>query len=178
MYATFNRPSRTVLAVLAAVIAVVLAAGVGTALTKSSGESAAEKRRKQEAAERKAEEEARRRQTESQKSAAQLAEADKRAYDLIVANQEACKSKYLPDANARAQTALAQLHEQEAALNRVLAELPPGKAKDVLAAQLKPDVDAAVDLINSELRAATTRCQLAFTIYQYTHDTLPGAPGA
>ena len=178
MYATFNRPSRTLLGALAAVIAVVFLAGVVTAATKSTGESPADKRRKQEAAERNAEEEARKRQAESQKSAAQLAEADKRAYDLIVANQEACKNKYIPDANARAQTALAQVREQEAALNRVLAELPPGKAKDVLTAQLKPDIDAAVDLINSELRAATTRCQLAFTIYQYTHDILPGQPGA
>ena len=177
MLSTFTRPNRLVTGVLAAIILVVLAAGVLGALTTSSGESAADKRAKQEAAERRRQEEERRRQADANKDAAQLAEADKRAFDLILANQEACKNKYLPEANARAKAALDQLREQEAALTKVMAELPPGKAKDTLASQIRPDFDSSADLINAELRAATTRCQLAFTVYQYTHNTVANPGG-
>jgi hypothetical protein len=173
MLSTFTRPNRLVTGFLAAIILVVLAAGILGAATTSTGESPAEKRQKEEAADRRRQEEERKRQAEANKDAAQLAEADKRAFDLILANQEACKNKYLPEADARAKSALDQLKEQEAALTRVMAELPPGKAKDTLASQIRPDFDSSADLINAELRAATTRCQLAFTVYQYTHDTVP-----
>jgi hypothetical protein len=174
MSSRFTRPnidSRVVTGALAAIIFVVLLGGLLAAVSKDGGDSAEEERQEQEEARRRFAEEERRRQEEANLDAAERAEADRRAFELIRANQEDCERKYIPEAEARARTALAHVREQEAALNEVLAALPPGKAKDTLAAQIKPDVDASTDLINAELRAARTRCQLAFTIYQYTRET-------
>ncbi len=168
-----NTGSKAVLGGLAALIFVVLLGGVLAAATIDTDDTPAEDRQAQEEARRRFEEEERRRQEQANLDAAQRAEADRRAFDMIRANQEACERKYMPEAEARARTALDHVREQEAALNEILNTLPPGKAKDTLAAQIKPDVDASTDLINAELRAARTRCQLAFTIYQYTRPTEP-----
>lgn len=169
MLSTFARPTRAMTTVLAVVIVVILGAGVFGAVANSGRESAADKRRKQEqAAQRQAEAE-RKRQEAADKAAQGAVEADKRALDLITANQETCKNRYIPDAEARAKAALDQLNEQRAALDKVQAQLPPGKAKDALTSQIGPDFQAGTELINAELRAATTRCQLAFTVYQLTH---------
>ncbi len=174
MASRFTRPnieSRVVTGALAAVIVALLLGGVLAAVGKDGGDGAEEERQEQEEARRRFEEEERRRQEQAGLDAAQRAEADRRAFEMIRANQEACERKYMPEAEARAQTALTHVREQEAAMNEIVAALPPGKAKDTLAAQIRPDVEASIDLINAELRAARTRCQLAFTIYQYTRET-------
>ena len=168
-----NTGSTVVTGALAALIFVLLLGGVLAAVTTDEDDSPADDRQEQEEARSQFEEEERRRQEQLNLDAEQRAAADRRAFDLIKANQEACENKYMPEAEARAQTALAHVREQEAALNEVVNALPPGKAKDTLAAQIKPDVDASTDLINAELRAARTRCQLAFTIYQYTREIPP-----
>ena len=170
---TLDTSSRVVTGALAAIILVLLLGGVLAAATTDDDDSPEEARQEQEEARRRFEEEERRRREEANLNAEQRAEADRRAFELIKANQEACEKKYMPEAEARARTALDHVREQEAALNEVLAALPPGKAKDTLAAQIKPDVEASTDLINAELRAARVRCQLAFTIYQYTRETTP-----
>lgn len=166
-----NTGSRALSGALAALIFVVLLGGVLAAATTDGDDRPDEDRQEQEEARRRFEEEERRRQEQANLDDEQRAEADRRAFELIRANQEACERKYMPEAEARAQTALTHVREQEAALNEVLAALPPGKAKDTLAAQIRPDVEASTDLINAELRAARVRCQLAFTIYQYTRET-------
>ena len=168
-----NTGGKALTGALAALILVLLLGGVLAAITTGDDDSPADDRQEQEEARRRFEEEERRRAEQANLDAEQRAAADHRAFDLIKANQEACGRKYIPEAEARAQTALAHVREQEAALNEVLNALPPGKAKDTLAAQIKPDVDASTDLINAELRAARTRCQLAFTIYQYTREAPP-----
>ena len=168
-----NTGSRAVAGALAAVIVVLLLGGLLAAATTDNGDSSVDDRQAQEEARRRFEEEERKRQEQANLDAEQRAAADRRALELITANQQDCERKYMPEAEARAQAALAQVREQEAALKEVLNALPPGKAKDTLAAQIKPDVDASTDLINAELRAARTRCQLAFTIYQYTRETTP-----
>jgi hypothetical protein len=167
--------SKAVTGALAALIFVLLLGGVLAAVTTDDEDSPADVRQEQDEARLRFEEEERRRQEQANLDAEQRAAADRRAFDLIRANQEACEKKYMPEAEARAQTALTHVREQEAALNEVLDALPPGRAKDTLAAQIKPDVDASTDLINAELRAARTRCQIAFTIYQYTREIPPEA---
>ena len=168
-----NPGSRAVTGALAAIIFVLLLGGVLAAATTDDEDSPADARQEQEEARRRFEEEERRRQEEANLDAEQRAAADRRAFDLITANQEACERRYMPEAEARTQAALAQVREQEAALNEILNALPPGKAKDTLAAQIKPNVDASTDLINAELRAARNSCRLAFTIYQYTREVPP-----
>ena len=173
---SFPRPntgSKTFTGALAVLIFVLLLGGVLAAATTDDEDTPAEDRQEQDEARRKFEEEERKRQEQLNLDAEQRAAADRRAFELINANKETCEKKYMPEAEARAQAALTQVREQEAALNEVLNALPPGKAKDTLAAQIKPDVDASTDLINAELRAARTRCQLAFTIYQYTREVPP-----
>ncbi len=172
-FTRLNTGGRALTGALAAVIFVLLLGGVLAAVTTDGDDSPEEDRQEQEEARRRFEEEERRRQEQANLDAEQRAAADRRAFELIRANQEACEKRYMPEAEARAQTALAHVREQEAALNEVLAALPPGKAKDTLAAQIKPDVEASTDLINAELRAARVRCQLAYTIYQYTRETTP-----
>lgn len=169
----FDSGNKVVTGVLAALIFVLLLGGVLAAATTDDEDTPAEARQEQDEARRRFEEEERKRQEQANLDAEQRAAADRRAFDLINANKETCEKRYIPEAEARAQAALTQVREQEAALNEVLNALPPGKAKDTLAAQIKPDVDASTDLINAELRAARTRCQLAFTISPYTRETPP-----
>jgi hypothetical protein len=164
-----GRPSAAVTAVLAVVIVALLGGGIFGVATNSGNESAADKLRKQEQALRKQAEADRRRQEAADRAAAGAAAADKKALDLITANQQTCNNRYIPDAEARAKQAIEQLNEQRAALDRVQAELPPGRAKDALSQQIGPDFDSGIAQINSELLAARTRCQLASTVYQLTH---------
>lgn len=168
MLSMTDPPSKALTGAVAAIIAVVLGVGVIRAATYEE-ESSADKRA-QEQAEREAEERARQQPDQATVNAE---EADKRAFDLIVANMETCKSRYLPDATARREQSIAQLKEQEAALNRIIAELPPGRAKDSLSAQVQPDAESAIRVIEADFNAVETRCQLAFTVYQLTHDSLP-----
>ncbi|MGI9033060.1 MAG: hypothetical protein ACR2HY_05170 [Acidimicrobiales bacterium] len=165
----FAKPTKGVVVALAVIIVVVLVGGIFGAVANSGKETAADKRHKQEQAARKQAEADRRRQEAADRTAAGAAAADKKALDLITANQETCKTRYIPDAEARAKQAIDQLNEQRAALDGVQAQLPPGRAKDALSAQIGPDFDSGIAQINSELLAAKTRCQLAFTVYQLTH---------
>jgi len=173
MPSTFNEPSKVVSGVLAAIIAVVLVGGVVGAVTNSgSGKSAAEKQADQQSDAQKKAAEAQKRQADADSAAAagSLA-ADKKALDLITANQDACNTKFIPNANARADQALKDLNDQRAALEAIAAELPPGKAKDTLGSQIGPGFDSSEALIKSEQRSATTECQLAFTVFQLTRPT-------
>ncbi|MFN2607013.1 MAG: hypothetical protein ABR511_03820 [Acidimicrobiales bacterium] len=169
MASTFSRPGKGLTTALAVVIVVVLGGGIFGAVTNSGGESSADRARKQQEAAQKQADAERRRQEAADKAAGGAAAADQKALDLITANQQTCNTRYLPEAEARAKTALDQLKEQRAALDAVQAQLPPGRAKDALSSQIGPDFDASTDLINAELRAARTRCQLAATVYQLTH---------
>lgn len=157
-----DRPSPAVTGALAVVIAVVLGAGLIGAATTSDDDEPKEDTGQQ------AEPEQR-----PDPAVQSAAEADRRAFDLILANQEACRNRYLPDARARHDQAVAQLREQEAALNRVINELPPGKAKESLTAQVGPDFESAIRVLEAELRGVETRCKIALTVYQLTHDSLP-----
>jgi hypothetical protein len=169
MLPTSSRGGPALTGALAVAIAVVLGAGVFGALTvdEDDGEDMAQEQVEPEPAPR------------PDPSAEQAAEADRRAFDIIVANWDTCRNRYLPDARARHDQAVAQLREQEAALRRVIDALPPGRAKDSLNAQVAPDFDSAIRVIDAELRGAETRCRLALTVYQLTHDGLPRpVPGA
>ncbi|HEV3400325.1 MAG TPA: hypothetical protein VG078_00760 [Acidimicrobiales bacterium] len=161
-----DRPSPAMAGALALMIAVVLGAGViGALITGDDGDDTAEEQDDRETAE-----------PDEQRpdpSAEQVAEADRRAFDIILANLETCRNRYLPDARARHDQAVAQLREQEAALRRVIDALPPGRAKDSLTAQVGPDFESAIRVIEAELRAVETRCRLGLTVYQLTHDSLP-----
>ncbi|HEX3394770.1 MAG TPA: hypothetical protein VHS52_09600 [Acidimicrobiales bacterium] len=167
---TWNPPTKVVSAVLAAIIAVVLAGGVIAVLTHSSGESAQEKQAKQNAAAQKQAADERKRQADADRAAAGSAEADRKALDLITANQQACNDRLIPNANARADQALKDLGDQRAALEKIEAELPAGKAKDTLASQIGPGFDSSEALIKSEQRSAISQCQLAFTVFQLTRE--------
>lgn len=169
MLPTTSRGGPALTGALAVAIAVVLGAGVFGALTvdEDDGEGTAQEQTEPEPAPR------------PDPSAEQAAEADLRAFDIIVANWETCRSRYLPDARARHNQAATQLREQEAALRRVIDALPPGRAKDSLTAQVGPDFESAIRVIEAELRGWDTRCKLALTVYQLTHDSLPRpVPGA
>ncbi len=177
MLSTFNEPNKVVSGVLAAIIAVVLVGGVGGVVANSGGgKSAAEKQAELEAKAQKQAAEARKRQTDADRAAAGSVAADKKALDLITANQEACNSRFIPNANTRAEQALKDLNDQRAALEAITAELPDGKAKDTLGSQIGPGFDSSEALIKSEQRSATTECQLAFTVFQLTRPatTEPG----
>ncbi|MEN3315014.1 MAG: hypothetical protein V7605_1248 [Acidimicrobiaceae bacterium] len=167
---TSNPPTKVVSAVLAAIIAVVLAGGVIGVVTHSSGESAQDKQAKQDAAAQKQAADERKRQADADRAAAGSAEADKKALDLITANQQACNDRFIPSANARADQALKDLADQRAALEKIEAELPAGKAKDTLASQIGPGFDSSEALIKSEQRSAISECQLAFTVFQLTRE--------
>lgn len=178
MFATSSEPSKVLSGVLALLIAVLLVGGVVGAATRSAGgKSAAEKQADEQAKADKQAADAQKRQSDADRAAAGSVEADKKALDLITANQEACKNKFLPNANARADQALKDLNEQRAALEAIAAELPPGKAKDTLGSQIGPGYDSGEALIKSELRAATTDCQLAFTVFQLTREPPTTEPG-
>jgi len=178
MSPTFTQPTKVVSGVLAAIIAVVLAGGIiGAVTTSGGGETVQEKQAKHDAAARKQAADERKRQTDADRAAAGSAEADKKALDLITANQQACNDRFIPNANARADQALKDLAEQRAALEKVAAELPPGKAKDTLGSQIGPGFDSSEALIKSEQRSATTECQLAFTVFQLTREPPTTQPG-
>ncbi len=163
MLSMTDRPSPAVAGALAVVIAVVLGAGVIGALTTGDDDGAEEQQPQQEGEQ----------QPRPDPSAEAVAEADRRAFDIILENRQTCLNRYLPDARARHQQAVTQLREQEAALRRVINALPPGRAKDALNAQVGPDFESAIQVIEAELRGVETRCKLALTVYQFTHDSLP-----
>ena len=163
-----DRPSPAVTGALAVVIAVVLGAGLIGAATTSDDDEPKEDTGQQAEPEQ-----------APDPAAESAAEADRRAFDLILANQEACRNRYLPDARARYDQAVAQLREQQEALNQVINTLPPGRAKDSLTAQVGPDFESAIRVLEAELRGVETRCKIALTVYQLTHDSLPRpVPGA
>ena len=165
MLSMTDPPSKALTGALAALIAVVLGIGVLRAATfdEDTGEDQTDEPADEEAE----------RPTPQPTTDQAVLEADRRAFDLILANMETCKNRYLPDAKARHDQSVAQLREQEAALNRIIQELPPGRAKDSLSAQVRPDFDSAIRVIEADYKAVETRCQLAFTVYTLTHDTLP-----
>lgn len=162
MLSTTTRPSPAMTGALAVVIAVVLGAGVIGAATKSGDDESARDDPAPEAV-----------PQQPDPAVQSAAEADRRAFDLILANREACNNRYLPDARARHAQAVAQLREQEEALRRVINELPPGRTKDSLIAQVGPDFESAISILDAELRGVESRCKLALTVYQLTHDSLP-----
>jgi len=170
MLTTVDTSNRMVIAGLAGLIALVLILGVVGAIANSGGgTSAADKQAAQDRTERK-------RQQQAEQSDQARADADRQALDLINAQQEACKSRYLPEANSRADAARQALSDLRASLEKVRDALPPGRAKDALTSQISPDIESDTALINAELRATEIRCALAFTIYSYTHDSVPKPP--
>ena len=170
MFPTFSEPNKVASGVVAALIALVLAGGVVGVIANfgSDAKSAAEKQAELDAETQKQAAEAQQRQAEAERSAAGADVADKKALDLITANQRACTERFLPNAQARYDQAIKDLNEQKAALEAIASELPPGKAKDTLGSQIGPGYESGQALINSELRAAQTDCQLAFTVFQLT----------
>jgi hypothetical protein len=165
MLPTTSQPSPALAGALALVIAVVLGAGVIGALTTEDdrGDDTTNEQVEQEPGG----------EQPPPPAVEAAADADRRAFDIILANFETCRARYLPDARARHDQAVAQLREQEASLRQVIDALPPGKAKDSLTAQVAPDFDSAIRVIEAELRGVETRCKLALTVYQLTHDSLP-----
>ncbi len=176
MGSRFDESNKVVTGALAAIIAVVLAAGVIGAFTTDGGESAEDRRRKQEEATARLTQEEQQRQAEAERAARGTVEADQKALELITANQAKCQNTFIPNANARAEQALSDLREQRAALEAIAAELPPGKAKETLSAQIGPGYESGEALIQAELRAATTDCQLAFTVFQLTRPAPESEP--
>ncbi len=168
MLSMTDPPTKALSGALAALIVVVLVVGVFRAATFEE-DSPADKQAEEQAEEQVDPEAPPRPAPGAQEAAA----ADLRAFDLIVANLETCKNRFLPDAKARRDQSLAQLREQDAALKKIVAELPPGRAKDSLDAQVQPDFDSAIRVIESDYKAVETRCQLAFTVYRLTHGSLP-----
>ncbi len=172
MFPTFSGDNRTVMGALAGFIALVLLAGVATAVVKSSSD---DKPSPEEVQQEQSEEE-RRRAEEATQDAQARADMDRKALSTIERQLQECNTKYLPEANQRAEAARQHLRELEASLNQVIAELPPGRAKDVLTAQLPPDVASAEQLITAQQQSLETRCKMAFTIFQYTREA-PPPPG-
>jgi hypothetical protein len=163
---------QVVTSILAAAIVLVLLGGIVGALTVNSSDSDSTDKKSQAQPVDEAERE---RQAQAARDAQSIDAANAAALKSITADQELCKTKYLADAQARAAQATQQLREQEDSLRRILDQLPPGKAKDALAAQLPSEIETSNALIASELRAADDRCKLAATIYQYTQ--APATPG-
>ena len=176
MLSRFDESNRVVTGALAAIIAVVLIGGIIGAFTSGGGESAEDKRRQQEAAAEQAAQEEQQRQADEAAGGVGSVEADQKALALITANQEKCQNTFIPNANARAEQALNDLREQRAALQAIADQLPPGKAKDTLGSQIGPGFESGEALIQAELRAATTDCQLAFTIFQLTRPAPESEP--
>ena len=176
MLSRFDGSDRVVNGALAAIIAVLLVGGIIGAFT-AGGDSAEDRRREQEAAaEQAAQEEEQRRQAEAEAGGVGSVEADQRALEMINANQDRCNNTYIPNANARAEQALRELREQRDALQAIADQLPPGKAKDSLASQIAPGFESGEALIQAELRAVTTDCQLAFTVFQLTRPAPESEP--
>ena len=171
MFPTITAEDQRTTGILAGGIALLLVLGVLGVVFKSVGDdkpSPTEVQQQQEEAER-------RRQQQASEEARAREAADRAALSTIEAQQQACRTKYLPEANRRAEEARQQLRELEASLKQVVAQLPAGKAKDMLGAQIPPDVASAMELINAEQRSIETRCKMAFTIYTYTREAPPPA---
>ncbi len=169
MFPSFNTDDRRTVGLLAGAIGLVLVLGVVLALVRSlegDGPTPEEVQREQQ-------EEEQKRLQQADQEARLRAEQDQRALATIERQLEACRTKYLPAANERAEQARQHQRELQAALNEIITQLPPGRAKDVLAAQLGPDVASADQLITAEQQSLETRCKMAFTIFQYTRDTAP-----
>ncbi|HUQ62664.1 MAG TPA: hypothetical protein VM121_02785 [Acidimicrobiales bacterium] len=172
----FDATDRNVTTILASVILVVLLGAVAAAFMVDSSDSTSDDRKEKEAAP--VDEAERERQAKAAQDAQAVSAANAEALKSITADQDLCKTKYLAAAQARAAEATQHLKEQEEALKRILDQLPAGKAKDSLAAQLPDEFAASNALVTSELRAAEDRCKLAASIYQYTQaETPPPPPG-
>lgn len=170
MFPTISTESNLTTGLLAGGIALTLLLGLGAVFTKSSDDKPTASEQQQE------QEEVTREQAQEEEEAARIrAEQDSLALGKIEVQQEECRTRYLPEAARRAEEARQALRELEASNNAVIAQLPPGKAKDTLAAQLPSDVESANAVITAEERSVQTRCQMAFTIFQYTRD-LPVPP--
>ncbi|HEX8771051.1 MAG TPA: hypothetical protein VF711_09825 [Acidimicrobiales bacterium] len=163
---------KTVTSILAGAIVVVLLGGIVGALAVNSSDSSPDDKKSQAQPVDEAE---RQRQAQAALEAQSVEAANAAALKSITADQELCKSKYLADAQARAAQARQQLKEQEDSLRRILDQLPPGKAKEALAAQLPSEFESSNALVAAELRAAEDRCKLAASVYQYTQ--APAPPG-
>ncbi|MDQ6928913.1 MAG: hypothetical protein M3159_09695 [Actinomycetota bacterium] len=172
MSSRLQATDRIVTGILAGAIVVVLLGGIVGALTVDSSDSTGTTKKTQAQPVDEAE---RQRQAKAAQDAQAVAAANAEALKSITADQDLCKTKYLADAQARAAQATQQLKEQNDALKRILDQLPAGKAKDALGAQLPAEFESSNALIASELRAAEDRCRLAATVYQYTQE--PAAPG-
>jgi 3-methyladenine DNA glycosylase Tag len=172
MSSKLEASDRVVTSILAGAIVVVLLGGIVGAVAVNSSDSTTDTKKSQTETVDEAE---RQRQTKAALDAKSVEAANAEALKSITADQELCKTKYLADAQARAAQATQQLKEQQDSLTRILAQLPPGKAKDELAGQLPLEFDTSNALVASELRAAEDRCKLAATIYQYTQ--APAIPG-
>lgn len=162
---------RVVTSILAGAIVVVLLGGIVGALAVNSDSDSTDK----ESQTQPVDEAERERQAQAAREAQSVEAANAAALKSIVADQELCKTKYLADAQARAAQATQQLKEQEESLRRILEQLPPGKAKDALAAQLPSEFESSNAIVTAELRAAEDRCKLAASVYQYTE--APAPPG-
>lgn len=175
MDSRLDATNQVVAGVLGGVIALLLVGGVAAALTVDSSDSKTEAKKTQPVPVDEAE---RQRQAKAAQDAQAVAAANAEALKSITADQDLCKTKYLEAAKARAAAATQELKEQEDALKRILDQLPPGKAKDALAAQLPSEIESSNALIASELRAAEDRCKLAASVYQYTQAEAPPPPPA
>lgn len=172
MISRLGLTDRTVAGVLAGVIVLLLIGGVIGAVAVGSSDSDSAKKTPVVAPD----EAERQRQAKAAQDAANLAAVNSEVLKSIVADQELCRSKYLVAAQTRAAEATQQLKEQEDALRRILDQLPPGRAKDTLAAQLPDEIASSNGLIASELRAAEDRCRLAASVYQYTQAEAAATP--
>lgn len=175
MISRLGATDKVVTGILAGVIALVLLGGIVGALTVDSSDSGSKPDKATQAKAAAAAE--LQRQAKAAQDAQKLAAANSEVLKSIVADQDLCKTKYLVAAQARAAEATQQLKEQEDALKAILDQLPPGKAKDTLAAQLPDEIASSNGLIASELRAAEDRCRLAASVYQYTQTETTAPPG-
>jgi hypothetical protein len=169
MFPSFSSDSRNVQGGLAGAIALVLLVGVFALVFKSIDDDGPS----QEEVQQEQQEEERRRQEQATQEGQVRAEADRQALTSIEQQLEECRTKYLPAATERAEEARAHQRELEAKLNQIIAQLPPGRAKDTLTAQIGPDVASADQLITAEQQSLETRCKMAFTIFQYTRESPP-----
>lgn len=173
MSSKLEATDRVITGILAGAIVFVLLGGVVSALAVNTSGSGTNSKKSQA---RPVDEAERRRQAQAALDAKAVEVANAEALKLIIADQQLCKTKYLADAQARAAQATEQLKEQEASLRRILDQLPPGKAKDALAAQLPSEFESSNALVAAELRAAEDRCKLAASVYQYTEAGVPAPP--
>jgi hypothetical protein len=173
MLTNFSAENRAVTGAVGAIIILVLLGGIVAATTTSDSGS----KSKPAATKAPSDEAARKAAEDAQRRAADIQAANATALKSILADQDQCKTKYLAQAQARADQARQDLKEQQESLQRIFDQLPPGKAKDTLGAQLPLEFETANQFVDSELRAAQDRCRLALTVYQYTQAEGQPAPG-